>query len=215
MLFELATERESTDPAYDDWSTTVTSVVWQCVVLLVIQWFVAGAFGIASAFSKRTCVVSSCTLAIYKPNKVSRSLFRYCQSNLWIMKKACIYTFLLLFVCVCEVVTTLVMSIISAVTLLYCIPLTAMALHLEEKNNDMYFEGYDYDYGYLCKRLPDGGRHCWVSSEEAHNSDYTIRVSRGLLRTPLSQVSSLISQKWTIPLCYATYIFSWRSAVCW
>ena len=130
------------------------------------------------------------------------------------MKKACIYTFLLLFVCVCEVVTTLVMSIISAVTLLYCIPLTAMALHLEEKNNDMYFEGYDYDYGYLCKRLPDGGRHCWVSSEEAHNSDYTIRVSRGLLRTPLSQVSSLISQKWTIPLCYATYIFSWRSAVC-
>ena len=46
----------------------------------------------------------------------------------------------------CQIVTTLVMSIISAVTLLYYIPLAAVALHIQlEEDDEDYYSSYSYE----------------------------------------------------------------------
>ena len=46
----------------------------------------------------------------------------------------------------CQIVTTLVMSIISAVTLLYYIPLAAIALHIQlDEDDEDYYSSYSYE----------------------------------------------------------------------
>ena len=67
----------------------------------------------------------------------------------------------MLSVCFCQIITTQVMSIISAVTTAYCIGLSATAVAIDENY---------YDWTYECVTLPDGSEHC-----ESHEERYPYR----------------------------------------
>ena len=58
--------------------------------------------------------------------------------------------------CVCQVVTTLVMSIISTATTVYCLVLTAIELNSDQAH----LLQYDYGWSYHCETLPNGTSAC-------------------------------------------------------
>ena len=65
------------------------------------------------------------------------------------------------------------MSIISAVTTLYSIGLSATAVAVDYR--------YDYDSTYECVTLPDGTTHCDYYSTEELDPDYDARVSMDII----------------------------------
>ena len=87
------------------------------------------------------------------------------------------YSIALLPVRFCQVVTTLVMSIISAATIAYYLPLTAIALSSDQS----WWHKYDYEWSYDCDTSLDGTRDCIHHKRVTLDPEYTARVSTSVL----------------------------------